>query len=135
MLKNYEKDLVSWKENLHKDHKKVSQMHSKYLEAKIKAAHTRGKYNSLLEAFKKIDSDFKKAKAAFDACIELCNEEDPGIGCRGGAPAVFAASTANGMIEACPGSFSGEAVFDPAVSASRTGFWAKPSRHICTNSG
>lgn len=73
MLKNYEKDLVSWKENLHKDYKRVSQMHSKYLEAKIKAAHTRGKYNSLLEAYKKIDSDFKKAKAAFDACIELCN--------------------------------------------------------------
>jgi len=76
MLENFEKELVSLKENLRKEYKETSQMRSEYLEARIKAAQTRSEYNSLLEAYKKIDSDVKKAKAAFDSCMELSDASE-----------------------------------------------------------
>ncbi len=71
-LKAAEAALVSRKENLRKDFERVSRMHERLLEAKARAADTLGTYNFLVKAYKEADATFQKARAAFEACIEVC---------------------------------------------------------------
>lgn len=74
-LETTKKTLVLWKETVNKHYQILSQRKSEYREAKSKAAQARRKYNSLLDDHKTTESDFKKAKTAFDTCIEKCRQD------------------------------------------------------------